>query len=258
MFWKFLRTKRPLIVAFIIAFLMYISYQLSENLPDLFPPYGELLFDVSSKLSLSIMSGVILYYITTFMPDFYNKKRIYSYVQNHMRNILRNHYMIMEQLLLIAKFKTENKDFEDLNQEYFDYLCDHISSSDITDVCIGYSSIIEHKPVNICQLLDHNIEASLVSIQKIISNSLYIEDDLKVIIYKLEVCGLFEMHNLIQELAGDTVNLGFLSKQLFSYHRIIWELRFYDLACVYNQEMKAFIEDEKKAETENTTQKGRS
>ena len=72
---KFCKSNKMLVYGFIISLVVYISYYITIDWPEIMP-YGDLLYNLLSQLALAYMGGFIFYIMQVYIPEENKKKKI--------------------------------------------------------------------------------------------------------------------------------------------------------------------------------------
>lgn len=232
----FIKRKRLIIGLFGVALIIPFLYQVTANIPDIYPPWGEFVFSSGVKLSYSYMASFIFYILVTYIPGHRDKQRAYRYVKFHIEVIINIHYAIIDKLIeagrtfenLIGE-ETNNINRENMTEENFIYLCQFIGPSMPSGSFLGYNEVQHNQEANWSEYLSFNIEISEREIDKILRNVVHMDLELLQIIHELESCSFFRMKQMILDMSHDT-GLGFstISTPLSAYHKIIVQLKNYD------------------------------
>lgn len=155
---KFYNSNKRLTQVSIASLIIYMSYQVTMDLPEIIP-YGDLIYNFFSELSLAFMGGFIFYILQVYIPEENKKDHIVESLSYHLKNLISE----LDELNAIQRntsIFSKSPLINNINGNYIDY-CD-------------YFDYIKYK-----------IDMVNRSCDIIYKNFIYLDDDLIVIINKL-------------------------------------------------------------------------
>ncbi|EGT3903103.1 hypothetical protein ERM42_12190 [Clostridioides difficile] len=84
----FILSNKILTLAFCIATIIFVSYEVTKDLPEIIP-YGDFIFNLLSQLSLSFMGCFVFYIMQIYIPENKNKKILKENLKSNLNYVLR-------------------------------------------------------------------------------------------------------------------------------------------------------------------------
>lgn len=241
----FIKRKRLISGLVLVALFIIILYQVTSDMPDIFPPWGEFTFSFGVKLSYSYMASFIFYVLVTYVPSFRDKKKVYKYIEHKVRELVSLHDALIKRILqaeekyhndIWAKlgvtrrqYDIDNLSFEDCKQ-----LLQSVRPEGLSPIFLGFASVLKQQPAKWCDLVVDTIDRSNDSILKVLRTVVYMEPELLEILTSLETTVLFKERQLIADMAmTNQQDFVVINKGLHDYHLSINNLKSYITKCVY-------------------------
>lgn len=122
----FILSNKILTLAFCIATIIFVSYEVTKDLPEIIP-YGDFIFNLLSQLSLSFMGCFVFYIMQVYIPDRKKKINIAKQIRQKLRRITD---IMLKSIEELCKLYLDKFDIQRLTQEDFNVLGNEINFMD--------------------------------------------------------------------------------------------------------------------------------
>lgn len=180
---KFIKTNKVLTIGVIISLIIFVSYELTMDLPEIIP-YGDFIFNLASQLSLAYMGSFIFYIMQVYIPEENNKTKLVPRLKIKL-NLIES--SMRTPLEFLVKTYLGKNNLENISQEEFYKISLNLNLSqkapmikygtmeycNIHEYILEYISNSDKYIMNIFDTMTLNMDVELIEILDSINQSNY-------------------------------------------------------------------------------------